>query len=157
MWNVQPFLVKELTCNIYYRPQWSCEKVMFSLLSVILSTGGGGGYDWSQVPSRGGGGGYTRGEYTKGVGIPEGGYNRRWIYQRYAPWKVHPPVLTSSSGHRSGWHASYWKAYLWQCLTLKWQALSDLLPFILSVKNLWSSGLTCRKWVWAEHFRSWFP
>ena len=33
-------------------------------------------------------------------------------YQVHPLWKVHPQVLKFSCGHRSGWYASYWNAFL---------------------------------------------
>ena len=77
---------------------------MFSLLSVILSTG-----EVVSMPgprSLPGGWVYQGVGIMEGVGIPGDGYTGGGLHQ------VHPPVLTSTGGHRSRWYASYWKAYL---------------------------------------------
>ena len=78
---------------IFTAHQQSLGKVMFSRVFVILFMGGG--VPWYQVPYR--------------VGMPGPGPFWGWAGSRYAkytpveatlplPWKVHPPVLTSSGG-----------------------------------------------------------
>ena len=107
--------VKSVTSLITSRNS-SCGMVMFSQVSVCLSTGGGwyacrrsllgNGYAWSQVPS---------GEVVDMPGTPI-----RKVHVpgnvhplgRYTLQKVHPLVLTSSGGHRSKRYTSYWNAFL---------------------------------------------
>ena len=79
----------------YYRPQRSCDKIMFSQASVILFTGGVADTPWTDTP---------RGQTP--------------------PLARHPPradthtppaqcMLGYTPLHCSGWYASYWNAFLY--------------------------------------------
>ena len=75
--------------SVYYCPQHSCGKVMFSQVSVILFIGG------------------VSASVHAGIHTPLG---------RYTPRQVHLPLgrypFTPHDSHYSGWYTSYWNVFL---------------------------------------------
>ena len=81
-------------------------KVMFSQVSVILSTGrsvnmpGPRSLLWRV--------GLPGTRSLLWVGMP----GHPFLFEATPPRKVHPRELTSSDGHQRRWYASYWTAFL---------------------------------------------
>ena len=106
-------LIAHVSTRLYYRPQWSCGKVMFLHLSVILFTGGS--------LSRGS---LSRGvsiweSLSNGVSVQEGFLSRGSMVGRAPAGGTHPTERHSCSEKTSLWSwliyqlsVGYWTVWL---------------------------------------------
>ena len=117
-----------MTLKDYYRPQWSCGKVIFSQASVILSMGGGVSASvyagihplqaetppWAGTPRRAGTSpwqvhplsGTSPGRYTPWEGTP--------------PWQVHPQTVTAADGAHPTAFLFLYVAYF---MSIEWNSI----------------------------------
>ena len=106
--------------NYNYRPQCSCCKVMFSLASVILITGGGacvaGRHVWQRALHGREGAMHGRKACIAG-GVHDSGH-ARWghVWWGYM-WRG---MRSRRNSHCSGQYASYWNAFLFHLFILNW-------------------------------------
>ena len=97
---------RELANFLITAHQWSCRKVMFLHLSIILFTGGRGLYSRWNPPGQRPLPGQRPPPWTEDSPLD------RAPPRTEIPWmETYPPGLISSSGHRSGRYASYWNVW----------------------------------------------
>ena len=126
--------------TVYYRPQRTCGKVMFSQASVILFTGG------ACIPA-------CTGQTPPGrhpTPLPSACWDTPAPPGQTPPCPVHagihtPPLSsacwdTSPGGHCSGRYASYWNAFL----------LGNVITYI----GTWHVKLVGREWCWRTQILS---